>query len=413
MRAVLASAIVALCCAVVGPAEAADKAAAEKQFRSFLENEIWPQAQARGVDRALFDSALSGVALDWSLPDLVPPGTKGGGAKKQHQAEFKSPAGYFAAKQVGAVVSGGRSRLSSNGGVLKRIEKQTGAPASVILAIWGRESGFGTAKIPMDALRVLATKAFMSTRKDMFATELVAALEILDKGYAGRAEMRSSWAGALGQPQFMPSKYLAHAVDFDGDGRRDIWGSTADTLASIGNYLKDFGWVAGRGWGFEVSVPDSVSCANEGPDRGRRIADWAKAGVARVSGKRFPDKEAGKEGFLLMPAGRNGPAFIVTPNFYVLKEYNESDLYALFIGHAADRIAGSDVGFSRAFGEVDALLRSDVAAMQRALERQGYDVGGADGLPGYKTRRSIGDWQEKSGQPATCYPSTTLAKALR
>ena len=392
---------------------ALDKVAAEKQFRAFLEADIWPRAKARGVDRAVFDSALSGVSLDWTLPDLVAPGAKAITPKRQHQAEFKSPAGYFSEKQLGAVVAGGRSRLGAHGALLKRIEKQTGVPASVILAIWGRESGFGAAKIPMDALRVLATKAFMSTRKDMFSTELVAALEILDKNYAERSQMRSSWAGALGQPQFMPSKYLAHAVDFDGDGRRDIWGSTADTLASIGNYLKDFGWIAGRGWGDEVNVPDSVSCANEGPDKGRRIADWAKAGVVRVSGKAFSDKEMGKDGFLLMPAGRGGPAFIVTPNFYVLKEYNESDLYALFIGHAGDRIAGSDRRFSRAFGAVDALLRSDVAAMQRALEKKGYDVGGADGLPGFKTRRSIGDWQEKSGMPATCYPSAALANALR
>lgn len=392
---------------------AIDKGAAEKQFRVFLEEAIWPRAKAKGVGRDVFETALSGVTLDWSLPDLVPPGTKASTPKKQHQAEFKSPAGYFAGKQVGAVVAGGRKRLSSNGGVLKKVEKQSGVPATVILAIWGRESGFGAAKIPMDALRVLATKAFMSTRRDMFSTELVAALEILGKGYADRGQMRSSWAGALGQPQFMPSKYLAHAVDFDGDGKRDIWGSTSDTLASIGNYLRDYGWVSGRGWGYEVTVPESVSCSNEGPDRGRKISDWAKTGIARVGGMPFPGNEAGREGFLLMPAGRNGPAFIVTPNFYVLKEYNESDLYALFIGHAADRIAGSEAGFSRGFGEVDPLYRSDVAAMQRALEKQGYDVGGADGLPGYKTRRSIGEWQEKQGLPATCYPGAALAKALR
>lgn len=412
MRRIFPALVLALSALIAGNAFAADKAATEKQFRAFLEAEIWPAAKGKGVDRAVFEKALSGVTLDWSLPDLVPPGSKAT-PKNQHQAEFKSPAGYFAAKQVGAVVSGGRTRLASNGGVLKKVEKQTGVPAAIILAIWGRESGFGAAKIPMDALRVLATKAFMSTRREMFATELVAALEILDAGYADRGQLRSSWAGALGQPQFMPTKYLAHAVDFDGDGHRDIWTSTADTLASIGNYLKDFGWVSGRGWGYEVSVPASVSCAEEGPDRGRKIADWAKTGIVRVSGKPFPEKEMGRDGFLLMPAGRNGPAFIVTPNFYVLKEYNESDLYALFIGHSADRIGGAEGGFSRAFGGVDALLRSDVAAMQRALEKQGYDVGGADGLPGFKTRRSIGAWQEKQGQAATCYPSARLAKTLR
>lgn len=406
-------AVLVLMFAVVAPVAAADKAATERQFRAFLESDVWPEAQRRGVSRGVFDSALSKVVLDWSLPDLIPPGSKAATPKQQHQAEFRSPAGYFAEKQVGAVVSGGRSRLGAEAALLKKVEKATGVPGPVVMAIWGRESGFGTAKIPFDAFRVLATKAFMASRKDMFRAELLAALEIIARGYAGSSQMKSSWAGALGQPQFMPSKYLAHAVDFDGDGHRDIWRSTPDTLASIGHYLKDFGWQAGRDWGFEVSVPESVSCAEEGPDRGRRIGDWAKRGIARVSGKPFPEKELARDGFLLMPAGRSGPAFIVTPNFYVLKEYNESDLYALFIGHAADRMAGTDRPFMVAFGKVDPMLRSDVASMQRKLEKQGYDVGGADGLPGYKTRRSIGDWQEKHGMAPTCYPSAALAKALK
>jgi lytic murein transglycosylase len=402
-----------LCLLVAIPAAAADKAVVEKQFRAFLESDIWPEAKGRGVPRAVFDSALAKITLDWSLPDLIPPGSKAAAPKQQHQAEFRSPAGYFAEKQVGAVVSGGRSRLGAQAALLKKVEKATGVPGPVILAVWGRESGFGAAKIPHDAFRVLATKAFMASRKEMFRVELLAALEIVARGYAGSSQMKSSWAGALGQPQFMPSKYLAHAVDFDGDGHRDIWNSAPDTLASIGHYLKDFGWQAGRDWGFEVSVPDSVSCAEEGPDRGHKVADWAKRGIVRVSGKPFPDKELSRDGFLLMPAGRNGPAFIVTPNFYVLKEYNESDLYALFIGHAADRMGGTDRPFSVAFGKVDPMLRSDVAAMQRKLEKQGYDVGGADGLPGFKTRRSIGDWQAKHGMVPTCYPSAALAKALR
>ena len=224
--------------------------------------------------------------------------------------------------------------------------------------------------------------------------------------------MKSSWAGALGQPQFLPTSFLKHAVDFDGDGVADIWNSTPDTLASIANYLVDYGWVKGRDWGFEVTVPDSVSCALEGPDQGKRISDWAALGIARIGGKPFPKSELKAEGFLLMPAGRSGPAFIVTPNFYVLKEYNESDLYALFIGHGADRIAGGDRTFAGKWGKVGGLYRSDVAAMQRGLEKLGYDVGGADGLPGFKTRRSIGDWQAKNGQAPTCFPNAGVVKAL-
>ncbi len=184
-----------------------------------------------------------------------------------------------------------------------------------------------------------------------------------------------------------------------------------DVLASIASYLVDYGWVKGRDWGFEVTVPDSVSCALEGPDRGKRISDWAAMGIARVNGKPFPANEARAEGFLLMPAGRSGPAFIVTPNFYVLKEYNESDLYALFIGHGADRIAYGDKTFAGRWGKVGGLYRSDIAALQRALEKKGYDVGGADGLPGFRTRRSIGDWQAKNGRAPTCFPDKASVAA--
>ena len=162
-----------------------------------------------------------------------------------------------------------------------------------------------------------------------------------------------------------------------------------------------------------MTVPDSVSCALEGPDQGKTISEWAKLGIARVNGKPFPANELRAEGFLLMPAGRKGPAFIVTPNFYVLKEYNESDLYALFIGHGGDRIAGGDRGFAGRWGKVDGLYRSDIAAMQRGLEKLGYDVGSADGLPGFKTRRSIGGWQAKSGAAPTCFPDAEIVRALK
>ena len=224
--------------------------------------------------------------------------------------------------------------------------------------------------------------------------------------------MKSSWAGALGQPQFMPSNFLAYAADGDGDGRADIWRSEADTIASIGHYLARHGWVPGRDWGFEVTVPATVSCALEGPDQGRPIREWEALGIARVGGKAFPEHERDGEGFLLMPAGRNGPAFIVTPNFYVLKDYNMSDLYALFVGHVGDRIQYGMGDFSAGWGAVGGLYRSDVAAMQRALEAQGHDVGGADGLAGFKTRRSIGRWQQAQGMPATCFPEAAMKSAL-
>ena len=379
--------------------------------RDWLVNDLWPAARANGVSADTFNAAFDGVSPNLDLPDLVMPGADASTPRVQHQAEFRSPGGYFAENTVRGVTGGGRARLARHRQVLSAVEQQYGVPPGIVLAIWGRESGFGNARIPHNAIEVLATKAFMSTRKEMFRAEILAALVMVQRGVPLSA-MKSSWAGALGQPQFLPTSYLAHATDFDGGGA-DIWNSEADTLASIGKYLAHYGWVRGRDWGFEVTVPDSVSCALEGPDRGRRISDWAAMGIKRVSGRPFPDHEARQEGYLMMPAGRYGPAFIVTPNFYVLKEYNESDLYALFVGHAADRIMYGDRAFAGSWGRVGGLQRSDVAAMQRGMERLGYDVGGADGLAGFRTRRSIGEWQAKNGQRPTCFPDAGLVGALR
>ncbi|MFZ2100642.1 MAG: lytic murein transglycosylase [Oricola sp.] len=382
------------------------------QYEAFLEKTVWPEAKAAGIARATFDKAMGAKRLDTGIPGLVKPGSKEP-PKDQHQAEFSAPAKYFDERNIGFVTATGRALARQHVRTLAAIEKAYGVPARIVLAIWGRESGFGKVKIPHDAFEVLGAKAFMSTRPDLFRGELIAALVIVQRGLADPAAMRSSWAGAMGQPQFMPSSYLRHAVDFDRNGHPDIWNSVPDVLGSIASYLKSYGWQPGRDWGFEVTVPASLSCALEGPDRGKPFAEWARLGVARVSGKPFPDSELRREGFLLMPAGRFGPAFVVTQNFYVLKAYNESDLYALFVGHAGDRIQWGDAKFAASWRKTDSLYRSDIAAMQRALEKKGYDVGGADGLPGFRTRRSIGDWQQKNGQAPTCFPSAGLVKAIR
>lgn len=403
--------LIALVLFILPVSSAFAQSGVEAAFQRWLAQDLWPEARARGISQRTFDAAFRGVTPDLKLPDLVMPGQKPQPPRNQHQAEFGAPEAYF--RNIGGVTSGGRSRLAANRDTLASIERRYGVPAGIVVAIWGRESGFGAASIPHDAIRVLATKAFMATRKELFRTEILAALTMIEQGMAAPRAMKSSWAGAMGQPQFLPSSYLAHAVDHDGDGRADIWNSVPDTLASIANYLAHFGWVKGRDWGFEVTVPAELSCALEGPDRGRRIADWEAMGVRRANGRPFPEHERRGEGFLMMPAGRNGPAFLVTPNFYVLKKYNESDLYALFVGHAADRIVYGDAAFMTRWGGVDKLLRSDIAAMQRRLESAGYDVGGADGLPGFRTRRSLGEWQQKSGQAPTCFPSASLVRNLR
>lgn len=394
------------------PAAAQDRAGVERQFRAWLEQSVWPRARAEGVARPTFEAAFAGVALDWDLPDLLPPGAAQGAPQRQRQAEFGDPGAYFARGAVEGAAATGRQMAARHAATLAAIERATGVPGRIVLAVWGRESAYGRAAIPHDAFRVLGTKGFMSRRAAYFTEELVAALRIAQAGHAPPGGMKSSWAGALGQPQFMPSSFLRYAADGDGDGRADIWRSEADTMASIATYLARHGWQPGRDWGFEVVLPAGVSCALEGPDRARPVAEWEAMGLARVSGRPFPAQERRAAASLMLPAGRHGPAFLVTPNFYVLKEYNTSDLYALFVGHVGDRIAFGTGDFAGRWDRVGGLLRSDVAAMQRALEAMGHDVGGADGLAGFKTRRAIGQWQEATGRRATCFPDPAMKAAL-
>jgi lytic murein transglycosylase len=409
----LAAPLFALCLA--SPALALDKAKAESQFHAWLEKDIWPKAQKQQISRATFDAAFKTINLNWKLPDLVPPGEKPPKEVKQSQAEFSSPAPYFKEASLSALGAQGRALKSQYGNVLSRIEKTYGVPGEIVLALWGRETGYGKAALSYSAVQVLSTNAFMGWRnKAMYEQELIAALHIIEGGDISAEAMKSSYAGALGQPQFMPSSFLSLAVDFDGDGKRNIWTSIPDALASIANFMVQKGWQRGRGWGYEAELPQTVSCAQEGPDLAKPVADWAAMGISRIGGKAFPKQEQKLPGMMLVPAGRFGPAFVVTPNFYVLKAYNNSDLYALFIGNLADRIANPGAGaFVGAWGNVGHMLRSDVQAMQEALVKKGYDVGKVDGLAGYKTRRSLGDWEAKNGLRQTCFPDEKLKARLK
>ena len=406
------TAFILLFAALVANAVAIDRDAINGQFNNWLNKDFYKEALKSGISAGTFSEALSTVVPNLALPDLVIPGEKPKAQRRQHQAEFSAPANYFSAKTLARLVSDGKTQLSENRGALKKIEKQYGVPASVALAIWGRETNYGSVKIPYNAFEVLATKAFMSTRKDMFKTELIAALTIVQNHYMDAASMKSSWAGALGQPQFMPTSYLKYAVDFDGDGHRNIWTSTPDTLASIANYLKLNGYRANAGWGYEVKVPETVGCFLEGPDQGKMLSEWQKLGVLPQSDKNVPALDKSRPLYLLMPEGRLGPAFLVTDNFYVLKSYNMSDLYALFIATVSDGIEGKR-GFIEPWQKIDELYQSDVLNLQTKLQSQGYDIGKADGFAGFKTRRSIGLWQQKHGQKPTCFPSRSLIADIR
>ncbi|WP_429931465.1 lytic murein transglycosylase [Agrobacterium vitis] len=392
---------------------APSKAEIESRFQSWINGDLWPQAKKAGISQVTFTSVMKTVKLDWSLPDLAPPGFPPPKQRPQSQAEFSSPGPYFREARMQALAASGRALADQYASTLKKIEAKYGVPGPILLALWGRETGYGRAKLPYEAVDVLATSAFMSTRQELFTRELIDALRIIDGKDIAADAMLSSSAGALGQPQFMPSSFLQYAVDFDGDGHRNIWTSVPDSLASMANFLVQKGWQRGRDWGFEVTIPSGVSCAQEGPDLAKPMSAWAATGIGRIGGKAFPKQDLSAPTMMLVPAGTHGPEFLVTPNFYVLKEYNNSDLYALFIGNLADRIAYGSGSFSAPWGDVGHMLRSDVQSMQQTLVKKGYDVGKADGLAGFKTRRSLGDWQTKNGLKPTCFPDEGLKAKLK
>jgi lytic murein transglycosylase len=331
----------------------------------------------------------------------------------KHQPEFDIPANYFKDQTLNALAATGRAKAAAIKPVLAAIEKQYGVPASIIVSIWGRETGFGKVNLPYDALSAIATQAFMGRRPDDFRQELIAILKIIQNKHATRAELKGSWAGAMGYTQLLPTDFENYGVDFDGDGRRDIWNTVADALASTGNSLHTQGWDGSIDWGYEVVLPKGFDCTLQGPHQSRAIGDWLKLGVARVKGQSFPQDKLGKQGFLVLPAGLKGPAFLASENFSVLKLYNNSDVYAIFVGHVADMIAGATpVKFAGAWQPVERLPRDRIQRFQEVLVTQGYDVGKVDGLAGFKTRAAIGMKEKQLGLPLTCYPSARLVDAV-
>ncbi|HYJ57957.1 MAG TPA: lytic murein transglycosylase [Methyloceanibacter sp.] len=397
------------------------KRAVEQRFAQWLQA-LWPDAEAQGVSRKTFDTQIKGLKLDWSLPHLVlpnpagpdgPPLPKALAPKPIHQPEFDIPANYFNKATLKALAATGQGKLKQWTPQLRAIQDQYGVPASIILSIWGRETGFGKANLPFDALSAIATQGFMGRRPEIFREEVIGALKIIEQGHAKRAEMRSSWAGAMGYTQFLPTDFEKYAVDLDGDGRRDIWNSVPDALASAGNSLHSQGWDGKQSWGYEVSLPRGFDCTQQGPDKARPISEWMKLGVARVKGRQFSEDRLGDPAFLVLPAGLKGPAFLATNNFSVLKLYNNSDVYAIFVGHVADMIAANaPVEFAGTWEPVERLPRDRIQRFQEVLAAKGHDVGKVDGLAGFKTRRSIGLEEQKLGLPLTCYPSQALVGAV-
>ena len=272
------------------------KRAVEASFSQWLQG-LWPEAEAAGISRQTFDTQLRGLKLNWSLPQLVlpNPAAPDGPAlpaalkpKPRQQAEFGVPQNYFSKRSLTALAATGRSKYKRLTPTLNKIQKQYDVPASIVVAIWGRETGFGGAKLPYDAVSAIATQAFMGRRQAEFRPQLIGALKILELGQATRAEMTSSWAGAMGHTQFLPGDFEDYAVEFDGDGRRAIWKSVPDALASAGTSLHSQGWDGNQPWAYEIDLPKGFDCTLQGPDMARPISDWIKRGVVRVRGRAFP-----------------------------------------------------------------------------------------------------------------------------
>jgi lytic murein transglycosylase len=395
---------------VTGLAGAAP-ANADAAFAAWLEK-LWPEAQAKGVSRATFDQAFKGVTPDLSLPDLERPGREGE-FRKGDQAEFiKAPADYLSPTTLENLTSRGKALATQWAQTLEAIEKRFGVPRSIVLALWARETAYGAYKPPHNAMRALATQAYLGRRKDGFRTELLLALQMLEEKHVTLAEFKSSWAGAFGLTQFMPSDFYNYAVDFDGDGRRDLFRSVPDALASAAQQVVRYGWESGKTWGYEVRAPANGDCSLEGLAHKRSLREWQQLGYARAGGRAFPPERLDDWASLLRPAGVNGPAFLATHNFQVIKAYNFADLYALFVGHLADRIAGGGP-FEGRWGKVTPMTERDAAEMQERLKAAGHDIDKIDGKVGTKTRSALGAYQKRHGLALDCWPTPVVLQHLR
>ncbi len=352
-----------------------------EDFGQFLRG-LWPAARAAGVTRETFDAAISGLTPD---PAVL--------AKPKAQSEFTvSIPAYVSGVVTSARVARGRAVASELSHMLERIEQRSGVPSELIVAILGVESNFGTATGGADVPRVLATLAFKGHMTEKLSNEFVAALVMLQQGVP-RHRLRGSWAGAMGMPQFMPSAYLKYAVSFAGAGEPDIWTSQPDALASIGSFLQKSGWNPALPWGVEARLPSGYDFAAYDLD----FSQFRALGFTGAGGEALPESGAAS---LYLPAGAAGPAFLITDNFEVIRQYNTSDAYALAVALLGERVAGRDVPRA-AWPKVTPLTTAECRAMQEALTQRGFYHGAIDGKLGRAARNAVHAFQLSEGiQPA-------------
>jgi lytic murein transglycosylase len=384
--------------------------AADAAFSRWLTS-LWPEAQAEGVSRATFETATRGVEPDFALPDLALPGRPE--APGPSQPEFvRTPADYVKETTIARLAGQGAKLREQYRAVLDRIEQRFGVPGGVVLAIWARESDFSTRTYGQNAIQVLATQAYVGKRKDMFRQEFLLALKMIEDGVPA-ADMRSSWGGAMGMTQFLPSEYYKHGVHFDGEGHPDIWHSVPDALASAAKQLADKGWQRGLRWAYEVHAPQNFACIQGVPEVTQTIGDWFKAGFVPAHARKLRPDELAETASVVQPEGIYGPAFLATKNYFVIKEYNFSDLYVLFVGHLSDRISGDPRPFETPWSKAAQLRTADVEAMQRDLTARGFYTDKIDGKAGMKTRAALGAYQKANGLMLDCWPTSAVLDHMR
>lgn len=370
-----------------------------ESFTDFIRN-FRVQALAAGISPQIYDSAMGHVALSARVRQL-----------NAAQPEFVRPIWEYMDSSVAPVrVANGKKQLANYSTTLAGIEARYGVPRQVIIAIWGMETDYGGTMGNFDMFEALATLAYDGPRTDYARPQLLAALKMAQFDRFAPAAMTSSWAGAFGHTQFVPTAYFAHAVDFDGDGSKDLWHSVPDALASAASLMADAGWKRGEPWGYEVRLPPGFAYEQADITIVKPLSEWRALGVKSVFGEALP--QGPENGAIFLPAGARGPAFIVFDNFNVILKYNNAASYALAVGVLADRIAGSDGVVGNWPREEQPLTHDERFALQRDLKLLGFDPGDIDGVLGRKVRAALRAWQIARGIPADGFPTEALLRRL-
>ncbi|WP_321326423.1 lytic murein transglycosylase [Thiomicrorhabdus sp.] len=372
----------------------------EKDFQNWV-TDFKKQAQDKGISKSTLDLAFKDVTLNAKVLE-----------SDKKQPEFtKTFFDYFDRAVSDSRVKKGQKKYQANKALLDQVTKKYGVPGRFIVAFWGLETNYGgyTGNLPI--IESLATLAYDPRRSKFFTTQLMSALTILDRGDVPLSEMKGSWAGAMGQCQFMPSNYVQYAVDGDGDGKINLWDSLPDVFYSAGNFLNHLGWQKEENWGREVKLPKGFNYALADNKTQRSLAEWKKMGITLADGRVLPNEDM--QAKLLLASDYKGPAFLVYKNFNVIKRWNNADKYAISVGHLADRIVQLPPLSKQKPKNDKPISYAQIKEIQTLLNSLGYDVGKPDGIAGSKTRGALRDFQTKHKIPADGFASVAMLKALQ